>query len=106
MEGGVSFPLIPLILSPTDYPGLPSLVASRNFNKISSKDGQATFHFFSGLRVRIPAIFSSINPFYTLTKDPLNLVFFEHLSNIQLQIYLSVMTNSFVSTIVASLVTW
>ena len=37
--------LIPLILSSTDCPGLPSLVASWNFNKISSKEGQATFHF-------------------------------------------------------------
>ena len=74
--------LIPLISSSTDCPGLPSLVASRNFNKISSKKGAGNLSLFSGLRVRTPAIFSSINPFYTLTKDPLNLVFFERLSNI------------------------
>ena len=66
--------LIPLISSSTDCPGLPSLVASRNFNKISSKEGQATFHFSPVYVCVLRLFFSSINPFYTLTKDPLNLV--------------------------------
>ena len=72
---------------------------SENFNAISSKSRQATSYFSPVYVCVLRLIFSSINPFYTLTKEPL-----KHLSNIQLQIYLSVMTNSFVSTSVASLV--
>ena len=37
--------LIPLILSSTDCSGLPSLVASWNFQQNFIKEGQATFHF-------------------------------------------------------------
>ena len=70
-----------------------------NFNAISLKSRQATSYFSPVYVCVLRLIFSSINPFYTLTKDPL-----KHLSNIQLQIYLSVITNSFVSTSVASLV--
>ena len=100
---GVFLFLLPLIPLHHVLNGLSGLTffgcLSENFNAISLKSRQATSYFSPVYVCVLRLIFSSINPFYTLTKDPL-----KHLSNIQLQIYLSVMTNSFVSTSVASLV--
>ena len=47
---------------------------SGNFNAISLKSRQATSYFSPVYVCVLRLIFSSINPFYTLTKDPLNLV--------------------------------
>ena len=60
---GISFPsvLIPLILSSTDCSGLPSLVASWNFNKISSRRGRRPFTFLR-FTCAYSGYFSSINP--------------------------------------------
>ena len=60
---GISFPsvLIPLILSSTDCSGLPSLVASWNFNKISSRRGRRPFTFLR-FTYAYSGYFSSINP--------------------------------------------
>ena len=100
LEGGFPFPLLPLHHVLNGLSGLTFFgCLSENFNAISLKSRQATSYFSPVYVCVLRLIFSSINPFYTLTKDPL-----KHLSNIQLQIYLSVMTNSFVSTSVASLV--
>ena len=53
--------LIPLILSSTDCSGLPSLVASWNFNKISSRRGRRPFTFLR-FTCAYSGYFSSINP--------------------------------------------
>ena len=74
--GGLSFPSVlipPHFLSSTDCSGLPSLVASWNFQRNFIKEGQATFHF-SPVYVCVLRLFKLNQSSDTLTKDPLNLV--------------------------------